>query len=66
MMTILGGTVYGLTMNGTIIGGGPGRFSPGGRASDEQRAWEKMITASGRHSLFHPDTVWFYALGPDW
>ena len=48
LMSILGATVYGLTMNGTIVGGGPGRFRPGGRASDEQRAWEKMITASGR------------------
>ena len=38
-MTLVGGTVYGMAMNGTITGGGPEQWSTGYNARKAQEAW---------------------------
>ena len=38
-MTLMGGTVYGMAMNGTITGGGPGQWATGRNAKAAQDAW---------------------------
>ena len=38
-MTLVGGTVYGMAMNGTITGGGPEQWSTGYNARKAQNAW---------------------------
>lgn len=48
MTTLLAGMVYGGVMSGAITGGGPARWSPGGRSSEQQKAWERAMTAAGR------------------
>ena len=48
LTTTLGAVIYNGVMNGTVIGGGPGRFRKGGKASVEQRAWEQSLNAQGR------------------
>ena len=48
LTTTLGAMIYNGVMNGTVIGGGPGRFRRGGKASVEQRAWEQSLNAQGR------------------
>jgi hypothetical protein len=38
-MTLVGGTVYGMAMNGTITGGGPEQWATGYNARKAQQAW---------------------------
>jgi hypothetical protein len=38
-MTLVGGTVYGMAMNGTITGGGPEQWATGAQARKAQQAW---------------------------
>ena len=38
-MTLVGGTVYGMAMNGTITGGGPEQWATGYEARKAQQAW---------------------------
>ena len=38
-MTLVGGAVYGMAMNGTITGGGPEQWSTGYNARKAQEAW---------------------------
>ena len=38
-MTLVGGTVYGMAMNGTITGGGPEQWATGYNARKAQNAW---------------------------
>lgn len=38
-MTLVGGTIYGMAMNGTITGGGPEQWSTGYNARKAQNAW---------------------------
>ena len=38
-MTLVGGTVYGMAMNGTITGGGPEQWATGYNARKAQEAW---------------------------
>ena len=40
--------IYAGVMNGQVIGGGPGRWSKGGKVSDQQRAWERALSEQGR------------------
>lgn len=46
--TGLAAAFYGMAMDGTIVGGGPGRWSGGGRGSNEQRAWLRMMDSQGK------------------
>jgi hypothetical protein len=39
--TTVAAAFYGMAMDGQIVGGGPGRWSAGGRGSAAQTAWEK-------------------------
>lgn len=48
LTTSLMATFYTMAMNGAVVGGGPGRWSSGGRNSDSQRAWEKAMREQGR------------------
>ena len=47
-MTLVGGTVYGMAMNGTITGGGPEQWATGYNARKAQEAW-----LAGQRSLFN-------------
>lgn len=40
--------IYAGVMNGQIIGGGPGRWNKGGKASDQQKTWERALGEQGR------------------
>lgn len=44
----LAATFYGMAMTGVIVGGGPGRWSRGGKGSNEQKAWELMMREQGK------------------
>lgn len=44
----LAASFYGMAMTGVIVGGGPGRWSSGGRGSNEQKAWELMMREQGK------------------
>lgn len=48
MTGALAAGVYAGVMSGQIIGGGPGRWSKGGKASDQQKAWERALSEQGR------------------
>jgi hypothetical protein len=57
LMSTVAATFYGAAMNGTIVGGGPGRWSKGGKSSDAQKAWERMMNEQGRspYTILLPD-----------
>ena len=38
-MTMVGGTVYGMAMDGTMTGGGPEQWARGREARKQQQAW---------------------------
>ena len=48
LTTSLAATFYGMAMSGAIVGGGPGRWSQGGKASKEQKSWELMMREQGK------------------
>ena len=48
LTTTMAAAFYGLAMSGELVGGGPGRWTPGGRASDAQRAWERAMAEQGK------------------
>jgi hypothetical protein len=48
MTSLIAGTFYMSAMNGSIVGGGPGRWSSGGKLSDAQKAWEGMMREQGK------------------
>ncbi len=48
MTGALAAGIYAGVMNGQIIGGGPGRWNKGGKASDQQKAWERALSEQGR------------------
>jgi hypothetical protein len=50
-MSLMGavvGSFYMGAMNGSIVGGGPGRWSSGGQNSNAQKAWEQMMREQGK------------------
>lgn len=48
LSTLLIGTIYSKVQDGTIVGGGPGRWSKNGMSSDVQKNWARMIGQTGR------------------
>lgn len=48
LTTSLAASFYGMAMTGVIVGGGPGRWSSGGKGSNEQKAWESMLREQGK------------------
>ena len=48
MTGALGAMIYSGVMNGSITGGGPGRWMKGGKASNAQKTWEKAMAEEGR------------------
>jgi hypothetical protein len=55
--SIAAAAMYAGVMNGTIIGGGPGRWTGGGRASAAQRAYDGWLAENGlsRYSIIVGD-----------
>lgn len=47
LMSAIAGTFFMGAMNGTITGGGPGRWARGGKDAPAQKAWEGMINEQG-------------------
>jgi hypothetical protein len=48
LMSAIAGTFYMGATNGTIVGGGPGRWAQGGKDAPAQKAWEAMINEQGK------------------